>query len=115
MTRVEYAPPFLRRLKNLRKKYPHIRNDLEPVLEQLQQGATPGDQIQGIGYPVYKLHLKNTDIPKGKSGGYRVIYYLRTASVIILITIYAKTEQIDISAGEIKALIEEYNRLNPPP
>ena len=115
MTRVEYAPPFLRRLNNLRKKYPHVRNDLEPVLKLLQQGDTPGDQIQGIGYPVYKLRLRNSDTPKGKSGGYRIIYYLRTSDVIILITIYAKTQQVDISADEIKLLIEEYHRLNPSP
>ncbi|MGG6266571.1 hypothetical protein [Leptolyngbya sp. AN10] len=44
---------------------------------------------------------------KGKSGGYRLIYYLQTTTGIILLTIYPKSEQADIDADEIKAIIEQ--------
>jgi hypothetical protein len=44
---------------------------------------------------------------RGKSGSYRVIYYLQTESHIYLLSFYAKTEQVDISTTEILELIEE--------
>ena len=44
----------------------------------------------------------------GKRGGARVIYFWRTAqSQIILARLYAKNEQEDLSAAELKALIRE--------
>jgi len=46
-------------------------------------------------------------VPKGKSGGYRVIYYLRTVTLVTLIMIYSKTEQTDIDPETIRRLIEE--------
>jgi hypothetical protein len=47
---------------------------------------------------------------KGKSGGYRLIYYVQTSTGIILLTIYAKSEQVDIAAEEIQEIIEEYQQ-----
>jgi mRNA-degrading endonuclease RelE of RelBE toxin-antitoxin system len=105
--RIGFAPVFRKRLKDLRKKYPHIYTDLQMLVRQLEQGENLGDQIQGIGYPVYKIRLKNSSLAKGKSGGYRVIYYLKT-HFIVLLTIYAKTHQVDITADEIKRLIKGY-------
>jgi len=35
-----------------------------------------------------KVRLRNSDAQRGKSGGYRVIYYLKTKAKIILVTIY---------------------------
>lgn len=106
--RVEFAPEFLKVLKRLRKKYPHITDDLKGLIDRLEQGETPGDQIQGAGYTVYKARVRNRDTRKGKSGGYRVIYYIRTANMVIIITMYAKTERADISVEQIKHIIEEY-------
>ncbi len=36
-----------------------------------------------------------------------MIYYLKTREVVILVTIYSKTEQGDISAAEIRKIIQE--------
>jgi mRNA-degrading endonuclease RelE of RelBE toxin-antitoxin system len=55
---------------------------LKTLVNQLEQGETPGDQIQGTGHSVYKVRLPNTDAQRGKSGGYRVIYYLKTSSKV---------------------------------
>jgi mRNA-degrading endonuclease RelE of RelBE toxin-antitoxin system len=54
---VEAAPVFNRNLRKLAKKYRSIRNDLQPVIEQLEQGELPGDQIPGVGYAVFRNHL----------------------------------------------------------
>lgn len=110
---VEIARPAARSLKRLSKKYPHAIDDIERLIQRLESGETPGDQVPGVGYTVYKVRLKSSDLTKGKSGGYRVIYYLRTADHTILITIYVKSEQIDLSADEIKRLIEEFLNENP--
>jgi mRNA-degrading endonuclease RelE of RelBE toxin-antitoxin system len=107
---IEASPIFLKNIRTLAKKYRNIRQDLQPVINQLEQGELLGDQISGIGYPVFKLRVKNSDINKGKSGGYRLIYYLKTLTGIVLLTIYPKSEQSDIEADEIRDIITEYQQ-----
>ena len=105
--KVEVSPTFKRNIKTLGKKYRSIRQDIEPVIKQLQTGELPGDKISGIGESVFKLRVKNSDIAKGKSGGYRLIYYCQTATGIILLTIYSKSEQADIAADDIRRIISQ--------
>lgn len=105
---VEAAPTFNRNIRNLSKKYRSIRSDVQPIIEQLERGELLGDKISGTNYAVFKLRVRNSDIQKGKSGGYRLIYYVKTATGIILLTIYTKSEQADIAADEIINIIAEY-------
>jgi len=56
---VEAAPRFKRDLRTLAKKYRSIRNDVQPVIEQLEAGELPGNRISGIGYEVFKLRVSN--------------------------------------------------------
>ena len=107
---VKAAPTFLKNLRKLAKKYRTIRNDIEAVIKQLERGELQGNQISGIDYAVFKLRVRNSDIQKGKSGGYRLIYYLKTERGIILLTIYAKSEQTDIAADDICNIITEYEK-----
>ncbi len=107
LVEIRFSDEFKNSLRKLAKKYCSIRKDIQPVLEDLQQGKFQGDQIANIGYTVFKLRVKNSDNQKGKSAGYRVIYYVRTTTSVILITIYSKSEQADIPASEIKRIIEK--------
>ena len=107
---VEASPTFNRNLHVLAKKYRSIQNDIQPIIEQLEQGELPGDQIPGVGYAVFKLRVRNSDIPKGKSSGYRLIYYVKTATGIILLTVYTKSEQVDIAAKDVQGIIAEYDQ-----
>jgi len=66
----------------------------------------PGDQITGIGATVFKVRAANRDAQRGLSGGYRIIYYLQTQEDIVLLTIYSKTEQGDISPQELQAILQ---------
>lgn len=104
---VEYAPEFKRNLRELAKRYRHIRSDVEPIIEQLQMGQVPGDQVPGTPFTIFKVRIRNSDTRKGKSGGYRMIYYLRTGTQILLVTIYSKLEQGDISARQIRKIVLE--------
>ena len=70
----------------------------------------PGNKISGINSEVFKLRVRNRDIQKGKSGAYRLIYYVKTATGIILLTIYAKSEQANIAADDIRNIIAEYEQ-----
>ncbi|MEG4036270.1 type II toxin-antitoxin system RelE/ParE family toxin [Microcoleus sp. S36b_A4] len=79
-------------------------------MEQLTRGELPGDRIAGVGYAVFKLRVRNSDTQKGKSGGYRLIYYVQTATGIILLTLYTKSEQVDIAAEDIQNIITEYEQ-----
>lgn len=76
----------------------------------LLAGETPGDQIQGLGYTIYKVRVRNTDAKRDKSGGYRIIYYLQTADNVLLVTIYSKAEQSDIGTEEVLCIIREEER-----
>lgn len=110
LVQVEASPTFDRNLRALAKKYRSIRNDIQPVIEQLEQGESLGDRIPGIGYAVFKLRVRNSNTQKGKSGSYRLIYYVKTATGIILLTVYAKSEQVDIATEDIRSIISEYEQ-----
>lgn len=104
---VSFAPAFQKDVKRLRKKYPRIQKDVQPLIDRLIAGETPGDQIQSTGYTVYKVRLQNRDAQRGKSGGYRVIYYIDTPTQTVLLTIYAKSEREDTSASAIEDIITD--------
>jgi mRNA-degrading endonuclease RelE of RelBE toxin-antitoxin system len=107
---IALTPRFKRDLRELTKRYRSIRSDLQPLIEQLQAGEIPGDRIAGVKHQVFKVRLKNSNIQKGKSGGYRVIYYLKTAQGIILTTIYSKSDISDVSNEIIEEAIAQYEQ-----
>jgi mRNA-degrading endonuclease RelE of RelBE toxin-antitoxin system len=108
--RVEASRFFSKAIHKLRKKYRHIGEEVASLIEQLQNGDTPGDVYPEVGYTVFKVRLPSVDQKKGKSGGFRVIYYLETQKSITLITIYAKADKNDISPQEIRRLIKDLER-----
>lgn len=107
---IALTPRFKRDLRELAKRYRLIRSDIQPLIEQLQSGEIPGDRIAGVKYQVFKVRLKNSNIQKGKSGGYRVIYYVKTEQSIILATIYSKSDISDVSNEVIEEAITQYEQ-----
>lgn len=103
-----FAQEFLDAVKKLRKKYRRIEADIDDFVDQLEQGETIGDRLQGTGdYIIYKARIASRDMQRGKSGGFRTLYYLKTDTQIIMLTIYAKTERADISSIEVQELIRQ--------
>ena len=109
-TEVYFTPEFKRNLRALAKKYPHIRSDVQPIIEQIQHGEFIGDHVQGTSYTIFKVRIRNSDASRGKSDGYRVIYYMKTTKAVILVTIYSKTEQSDISPAKIRRILVEFSK-----
>ncbi len=108
MVEIEYTFEFKRNLRALSKKYRHLRDDIQPIIEQLQAGEVIGDHITGSGHSIFKVRVRNRDISKGKRSGYRLLYYLKTPTNVILITIYFKSEQSDISVKQIQQILKEF-------
>ena len=106
---VEFTPETKRNLKVLAKKYRHIRSDVQPVIDQLRAGEVVGDQVPGTRYTIFKVRVRNSDIQKGKRSGYRLIYHLKTPTTIVLVTIYSKLDQSNISAEQIQRILIEFD------
>ncbi len=102
---VEVARAFKRHLRALAKKYRHIRSDIQPILDTIRSGEFVGDRIPGTELVVFKVRVRNRDIEKGKRSGYRLIYQVKTPTAVLLVTIYSKLDQADISASQIRKII----------
>ncbi|WP_199247856.1 type II toxin-antitoxin system RelE/ParE family toxin [[Phormidium] sp. ETS-05] len=110
LVQIDLTPQYKRNLRDLSKKYRRIRLDTQPIIEELQRGNFTGDRLAGMGedYLIFKVRVKNTDIQKGKSGGYRMIYQVESPTSVLLLTIYAKSDVADISPNEISSILAEF-------
>jgi mRNA-degrading endonuclease RelE of RelBE toxin-antitoxin system len=99
---------FLKEIKDLAKSYRSVRKDIVPLINRLSDGEIIGDRLKGLDYEVYKVRVKNSDNQKGASGGYRVIYYVKTADFIVLTNIYSKSDYENIDDSLIEKSIQQY-------
>lgn len=67
---VVFTNRFEKDVRRLAKRYRKIRLDIQPLIQQLEAGKLPGDPIPNLEQAVFKVRVKNSDIQKGKSGGY---------------------------------------------
>jgi hypothetical protein len=96
--------PFERKLKRLAKKYKSLSTDLATLFDELSENPTLGTSI---GKDCYKIRVAITSKGKGKSGGARLITYVRVVKEkVFLMDIYDKSEQANITDKELEKLIE---------
>jgi mRNA-degrading endonuclease RelE of RelBE toxin-antitoxin system len=97
---------FKKNLKILAKKYKNIKKDLQHFSNELIEQKIIGDKISNTGGKnIYKARISNSSSNKGKSGGYRVIYYIKNGNNYILLTIYTKSEKENLHSKEINKII----------
>ena len=95
--------PFERKLKRLAKKHRSLKKDLAAVFKSLSQNPRQGDSL---GKDCYKVRVAITSKGQGKSGGARMITYVRIVkNTVFLMDIYDKGEQSTISDKELQQLI----------
>ncbi len=95
---------FERKVKRLAKKYKSLPSDLASVIEELSENPTAGTPI---GKNCYKIRVAIASKGKGKSGGARLITFVRIVkNTVFLMDIYDKSEQASISDKELKMLID---------
>ena len=103
-----FSRTFKRQVDDLARRYRKIKSDLTPIIEQIQTGELVGDRISGTDWLVIKVRLKNSDINKGKSAGYRLIYHPLSPTEVLFLLIYSKSDRSDITIEEIETVIAEF-------
>ena len=89
---------FKKDLKHIAKKHRQILSDITSLIEKLSKTLEIGTDL---GKNVYKIRLGITGTSKGKSGGARVITYVKIiAQTVVLAEIYLKSEYdtVDVDA-----------------
>lgn len=98
---------FERCIKHLKKRYPHIANDLVKGFENIERDPEIGSVIPD-DFAIRKLRLSSSDMQRGKSGGFRLLYKLRKPTdediEVVLLFLYAKSNQADITAAFLETL-----------
>jgi len=98
---------FAKDVKKLHKKYKGIASDLRILESELQENPKCGINL---GNACYKIRLKNSSVPTGKSGGFRVVYYyVDEENNLYLMAMYSKTELENISDERINEILKTYN------
>ncbi len=96
---------FSRHLKQLARKYPSVKNDFAVLLDSLLINPEQGT---ALGKHCYKIRMKITSKRTGKSGGARVITYVRIIHHrIVLLDIYDKSDKDSLTDQELAALIKK--------
>lgn len=102
---IEYSDNFLKEAKKLSKKYKLLKVDLQQVINEITNSADFGVYL---GANLYKKRVKNSSIPTGKSGAFRIIVYSQIDNEIVLISIYSKTDKETLTDDELRELINIY-------
>lgn len=102
------TPTFDREYKRLKKKYTSIPKDILLFENELINNTNIGIDLGGY---IRKVRIAIKSKNKGKSGGARIITYNVIISVteekILLVTIFDKSEQNNISDTEIKNILRK--------
>jgi mRNA-degrading endonuclease RelE of RelBE toxin-antitoxin system len=95
-------PHFKKQLKQLSKKYRHLKDEIIVTLEAFDK-----TQHQSLGNNLYKIRVKSKDIKRGKDKSFRlIVFIIEMQSYIVPITIYYKGDRKDISAKEVNDHLE---------
>jgi mRNA-degrading endonuclease RelE of RelBE toxin-antitoxin system len=103
---IELSANFKKEAKRLTKKYPSLKTELAELFTELEENPTTGTPL---GNDIYKIRLAITSKNKGKSGGARVLSFVKvTQTTVLLFSIYSKGEVDNLTDKEIKELIKNY-------
>jgi len=104
--KIELTDNFKREAKKLIKKYASLRSEIAEIGDLLSQNPTLGTPL---GNDVYKVRISIASKNKGKSGGARIITFVKIMNeAVYLLSIYNKGEKDSISDFELKQLLESY-------
>lgn len=73
---VELSPNFVKEAKRLLKKYPSTKIELAKLFTELEDNPTKGTPL---GNDIYKIRLAIASKNKGKSGGARVLSFVKVS------------------------------------
>ena len=102
---IEYGDTFLKEAKQLGKKFKLLKADLKHAMDEIE---TKNDVGISLGYNLFKKRVRNSSIPTGKSGGFRIIIYQQLQNTTVLISIYSKTEKESVTDQELIDILKAY-------
>lgn len=103
---IRLSENFKKEAKRLSKKYPSIKNEIGFLAKELSENPKIGICL---GNDVYKIRLSIKSKSKGKSGGARVITFVKTnIETVMLLSIYSKGERATLTDSEIKNLLKDF-------
>ncbi|MEI7597448.1 MAG: type II toxin-antitoxin system RelE/ParE family toxin [Bacteroidota bacterium] len=103
---IELTETFRKEAKKLIKKYASLQSEIAELGAELSENPTKGT---ALGNDIYKIRLAISSKRKGKSGGARIITFVKIINkTVFLLTIYNKGERNNISDKEIEALLKGY-------
>lgn len=95
---------FDKELKTLAKKHSSLKDDIKILSNSLKENPTQG---VALGKDCYKVRIKISSKKRGKSGGARVITYVKIInSSIYLLSIFDKSEKESLSKIEIEKILK---------
>lgn len=104
--KIVFTKEFEKELKKLSSKYPSLRFDFAVLLNQLSENPQTGTSL---GNNCYKVRLAIRSKGKGKSGGARVITFVKIShESVVLISVYDKSEKSTITDFELKQRLKKY-------
>ena len=104
---VELSANFKKEAKKLTKKYPSLRTELAALFVELQENPTIGTPL---GNDIYKIRMAIASKNKGKSGGARVLSFVKvTETAVLLFSIYSKGEIDSLTDKEIREFIKDFS------
>ncbi len=104
--KVELTENFKKEAKKLIKQYASLRVEIADLGKELSINPTIGTPL---GNDIYKIRIAIASKNKGKSGGARIITYVKILNeTVFLLSIYNKGEKDSISDNEIKELLKDY-------
>lgn len=102
MYRIFIADHFKRQVKTYTKKYRSIAEDIADFLDCFDRRGA-----QDLGRGLFKVRVKSSNIPRGKSKSFRVIVFVVEVDLLIApIALYFKGDREDISKGELNDHLE---------
>lgn len=104
-----FSENFLKEAKVLSKKYKLLKSDLKKAVKEIESSSNLG---VSLGFNLFKKRVKNSSIPTGKSGGFRIIIFQQVEDKIILISIFSKTDKENLSDNELVLSLQKYLEQN---
>lgn len=82
---VELTDNFKKEAKRLVKKYRSLKTEIASLISELEENPTKGTPL---GNDIYKIRVAVKSKRKGKSGGVRVLSYVKVVGTTVLLFPY---------------------------
>jgi mRNA-degrading endonuclease RelE of RelBE toxin-antitoxin system len=107
---IELTDYFKKKAKKLSKKYRSLKTELETLGNTLAENPTYGTPL---GHDVYKVRLAIASKGKGKSGGARVITFVKVVKEkVYLVSIYDKGQLDNLTREQVIELLKKAGLLS---